>query len=77
MCDACFNFAGLVYITRPNSLIDTIASNNGYGRNNQWLNDTDGRTDSLPYPKSRDAIASKKYCSGNELFSTQNMKSAS
>ena len=30
--------------TRPNSRIDTIASNNGYGRNNQWLNDTDGLT---------------------------------
>ena len=40
---------------RPNSLIDTIASNNGYRQNNTLFK----LTYQLSYSKSRDAIASK------------------
>ena len=47
--------------TRPNRLIDTIASNNGYGQNNALSKLTDRQTDRLSYPKSRDAIASKNH----------------
>ena len=46
----------LTYITRPNSLIDTIASNDGYRRKMPYVNLL---THSLSYPQSRDAIASK------------------
>ena len=41
--------------TRPNSLIDTIVSNNGYRLNNALCK----LNYSLSYPKSRDATASK------------------
>ena len=42
--------------TRPNSLIDRIASSNGYRQNNDLLK----LTYLLLYSSSRDAIASKK-----------------
>ena len=45
---------------RPNRLIDTIASNMGYGHNNVLFN----LTYLLSYPQSRDAIASKKRSGG-------------
>ena len=44
-------------VTRPSSLIDTIASNYGYRRKLPYANLL---THLLSYPKSRDAIASKK-----------------
>ena len=43
-------------INKTKSLIDTIASNNGYRQKNALCK----RTDLLKYPKSRDAIASNK-----------------
>ena len=57
-------------LTRPNSLIDTIVSNNGYRQQMPYANSL---THSLSYPKSRDAIASKIEKGAlftNEHFST-------
>jgi len=59
-CNVKFNFkkwiSNSTFQTRPNSLIDTIASNNGYKQKMPYANLL---TYSLSYPKSRDAIASK------------------
>ena len=44
--------------TRPNSLIDTIASNKGYIQNNCFIQTYGGQRDSLSYLQSRDAITS-------------------
>ena len=74
-CKVKFNFkkwnSNSAFQTRPNSLIDTIASNNGYRQKMPYANLlTHSLTHLLSYPKSRDAIASKNICT---LLKTKKM----
>ena len=57
--------------TRPNSLIDMIAYNNGYGWNNALFKLTFWINHLLSYLQSRVAIASKKWSNWHQMILSQ------